>query len=233
MGDRADYFKEVMQSFQRHRGKSLVFSSADWKLTATWYAAGIPIEAVRRGIEAAFHESKGYREIRHSKSINGLAWCSEAVLSAARSLKEASVGTSCSAISTSDSHFASERVAYHLRSAATALESASIATVACATTARQLRELASQVSVSKDGIVDVETLEHSLVLLEDQLLKAIIAAAPEDLITSMNLGAARYLKPYRSRMTAANLKQLERQWIRKSLLPLYKLPRFSLFYLVQ
>jgi hypothetical protein len=41
----------------------------------------------------------------------------------------------------------------------------------------------------------------------------------------------RQLAPYRRKMTAAQLAQLERQYIQKRLWERYNLPRLSLFYL--
>jgi len=45
--------------------------------------------------------------------------------------------------------------------------------------------------------------------------------------------AARELAPYRSRMGAVQLRQVERQFVQKQLLAHYNLPRLSLFYMSQ
>jgi hypothetical protein len=39
------------------------------------------------------------------------------------------------------------------------------------------------------------------------------------------------LSPYRSRMPAAQIQQLQKQYLHKKLLEKYKLPRLSLFYM--
>ena len=84
-----NYFTEIEEHFQRRRGRIQV-SPLDWALIETWKDAGLPLEAVLRGIDAAFDK---YEE-RPSKSqkINSLAYCAQAVLVAAEEMKEAAVG---------------------------------------------------------------------------------------------------------------------------------------------
>lgn len=230
MIDRVEYFRQTAKWFQRCRGRPIVLSKNDWKLIDTWHTNGIPLEAIRRGIEQAFERPVESQQSGPSKSINGLAWCSEAVLSAARALREASVGTSCRATSASHSQLTLDRVASHLTSAATLLESASTAPAVCATIAHELRELAR---VSSDQIDHFEKLEHSLILLEKDLLNALMDISPEDLIATMKTRATRDLRQYRDRMTAESLEKLERQWVHKHLFLHYNLPRLSLFHLIQ
>ena len=62
---------------------------------------------------------------------------------------------------------------------------------------------------------------------------AMPAAAPEDLLVRLKEHAARELAPYRSRMGAVQLRQVERQFVQKQLLVHYNLPRLSLFYMSQ
>src|ERR1043166_9222707 len=56
----------------------------------TWKEAGIPLEAVLRGIDEAF--DKFERRPSKIQKINGLAYCAQAVLTAAEEMKEAAVG---------------------------------------------------------------------------------------------------------------------------------------------
>ena len=49
-----NYFTEIEEQFQRRRGGILLLSTLDWALIETWKDAGIPLEAVLRGIDAAF-----------------------------------------------------------------------------------------------------------------------------------------------------------------------------------
>ncbi|HEY0785339.1 MAG TPA: hypothetical protein VGD62_05665, partial [Acidobacteriaceae bacterium] len=49
-----NYFTEIEDHFQRRRGSLLMLSTLDWALIETWRDAGIPLEAVLRGIDSAF-----------------------------------------------------------------------------------------------------------------------------------------------------------------------------------
>jgi hypothetical protein len=174
------------------------------------------------------------------RRINGLAWCAQAVMEAAMELNEATAGTATTTTSPSESGFEHERIATHLEAAATALDATAVAPEPCAATAVRLRELAGQVraATQKSGAenaadVDLETLERSLTVLEEKLFAALTAAAPEDLLVGLKEHAARELAPYRSRMGAVQLRQVERQFVQKQLLVHYSLPRLSLFYMSQ
>ena len=85
----------------------------------------------------------------------------------------------------------------------------------------------------KNAAVDLEVLERSLTVLEEKLFAALTAAAPEELLVGLKEHAARELAPYRSRMGAVQMRQVERQFVQKQLLASYNLPRLSLFYMSQ
>ena len=120
--------------------------------------------------------------------------------------------------------------------AAEALDAAAVAPEACRATAGRLRELAAEVLAAggeKAKAVDLEALERSLTVLEEKLFATLTAAAPEELLVGLKEHAARELAPYRSRMGAVQLRQVERQFVQKQLLVHYNLPRLSLFYMSQ
>jgi hypothetical protein len=70
-------------------------------------------------------------------------------------------------------------------------------------------------------------------VLEERLFESLRAAAPEELVVAFKEHAARELAPYRSRMGAVQLRQVERQFVQKQLLVQLSLPRLSLFYMSQ
>jgi hypothetical protein len=112
------------------------------------------------------------------------------------------------------------------------LDGAAFAPEACTATALRLRELAAEVHASSTD-TNLEVLERSLTVLEEKLFAMLTAAAPEQLLVDLKEHAARELAPYRSRMSAVQLKQVERQFTQKQLLVHYNLPRLSLFYMSQ
>ena len=238
-----NYFTEIEERFQQRRGALLLLSTLDWALIETWREAGIPLEAVLRGIDCAFDKYDARPQKTRFRRINGLAWCSQAVLEAAQEMGEAAIGSQRpdeSAAPERDSGFAAERVAAHLEMAASALESAGEAIAArertgvplvFAALCGRLRELAAeQRGANPPGM---EALERTLTVLEEKLFAALTGAAPEALQVEFREQAAHELSPYRSRMGVVQLRQVERQFLHKSLLEHYGIPRFSLFYMSQ
>jgi hypothetical protein len=231
-----NYFTEIEERFQQRRGTILLLSTLDWALIEMWREAGIPLEAVLRGIDAAFDKYEARQKRARMQRVNGLAWCAQAVMQAAMEMSEAAVGSAAATTSAQESGFEHERVAAHLMVAAEALDRATVADEACRATAARLRELAAEVGTAggeNAAAVDFEALERSLNVLEEKLFVALTAAAPEALLVGLKEHAARELAPYRSRMGAVQLRQVEQQFERKQLLVHYNLPRLSLFYMSQ
>lgn len=233
-----NYFTEIEERFQQRRGTILLLSTLDWSLIEMWREAGIPLEAVLRGIDAAFDKYEARQKRAHMQRVNGLAWCAQAVMQAAMEMSEAATGSASNgsaATAAEDSGFEHERVAAHLTAAAEALDRATVAEEACKATAARLRELAAELRGGEEKAPDVnlEGLERSLTVLEEKLYAALRAAAPEGLLVGLKEHAALELAPYRSRMGVVQLRQVEQQFERKQLLVHYNLPRLSLFYMSQ
>ena len=236
-----NYFTEIEDRFQQRRGALLLLSTLDWALIEMWREAGVPLEAVLRGIDAAFDKYEARQKTARMQRINGLAWCAQAVMQAAEELREAAAGSAAPGNAAAngearESGFEHERVAVHLETAAAALEAAIVAEEACHATATRLRELAAEVrgtSSEASKANDLEALERTLTVLEEKLFAALTAAAPEELLVGLKEHAARELAPYRARMGTVQLRQVERQFVQKQLLVHYNLPRLSLFYMSQ
>ncbi len=227
-----NYFTEIEEHFQRHRSSILLLSTLDWALIETWKDAGIPLEAVLRGIDSTF-EHYAKRPAR-SRKINGLAFCSQEVLSAAEDMKEATVGTAQPA-SAAKGMDTAEIAAFLLKNAV-CLESAKLPESATASpravaaeTARVLRELAQ--GLSAGAASSLEDLERHLTVLEEKLFAVLHAAAPNETLLQVRAAADRELAPYRRKMPAAQIEQLHKQFVNKRLLEEHGLPRLSLFYM--
>src|ERR1700741_2261251 len=84
------YFSEIEEHLARRRGSVLMVSTLDWALMESWKDAGIPLEAVLRGIDATFDRY----DARPSKTrkVNSLAYCTQEILSAAEEMKQAAEG---------------------------------------------------------------------------------------------------------------------------------------------
>jgi hypothetical protein len=234
------YFTEVEEHFQRRRGGPLIGSPLDWDQILIWMKAGIPLEAVLRGIDSAFDKYEQRKSKRHEK-INSILWCAQAVLTAAEEMKEAAVGTAAtkppSAESAAGQGFEPDLIATFLRRNADLLEMAklpravgvsvqAIAQDSAATLRKLAREIESRKTSSR-----LKDLERHLTVLEEKLLAALLAALPDEETVAVRAQADRELAPYRRKMMSAQIEQLQKQYIHKRLLEKYGLPRLSLFYM--
>jgi hypothetical protein len=233
-----NYFTEIEEHFLRRRGGGLLLSTLDWALIETWKDAGVPLEAVLRGIDTAFDRYD--QRPSKTRKVNSLAWCSQAVLNAAEDMKEAAVGASgqtAPAKSGAGQGFEPERIGDFLRHNADLLakaklpESGGISVRSIAeNTVTTLRKLAEEVQNQKTS-PRLEDLERHLTVLEEKLFAGLLAATPDDEIVNVRGQADRELAPYRSKMNSPQIEQLQKQYIHKRLLEKYGLPRLSLFYM--
>lgn len=222
-----NYFTEIEARFQQRRGSLLLLSTLDWALIETWREAGIPLEAVLRGIDVAFDKYEARKSRGNVRRVNGLAYCSQAVMEAAEEMKEAAIGAN-STKETASSGFEQERVAAYLESCSKALDDSQLQHPLLKELAQRLTALAAEVRRCEPKLED---LERNLSVLEEKLFAALITAAPEADMIVMRESAARELSQYRSRMQTAQIRQVEQQFLHKRLLERYKLPRLSLFYM--
>ncbi len=145
-----EYFSEIEERFSSRRGSILLLNTLDWALIETWREAGIPLQAVLRGIDAAFdkYDARAHKARGRLRKVNGLAWCAQAVMQSAEELVEASTGIApAAAREPRESGFESERVATFLDHNAQALQATVLpdesSDAVRATIAARLRELAA------------------------------------------------------------------------------------------
>jgi hypothetical protein len=85
--------------------------------------------------------------------------------------------------------------------------------------------------IDTPAALDLEDLERRLTILEEKLTAALSAGADEDALLAIRREMDRSLAPYRRKMSAEQLAQLERQYTQKRLFEQFDVPRLSLFYL--
>jgi hypothetical protein len=223
-----NYFTEIEDHFQRRRGTLLILSPIDWALMETWKDAGIPLEAVLRGIDTTF--DKWERKPRKTRKINGLAFCSQEVLASVEEMKEAAVGAPQK--EKRDSGLEQSSVAEYLARNAGLLEQLQLpgaGQTLAVETAATLRKLTE--SLAGESPVSMEDLERRLTVAEEKLFAALLAATPDEAVYQVRADADRDLTPYRSKMSAPQIEQLQKQYIHKRLLEQHRVPRLSLFYM--
>ncbi len=228
-----NYFTEIEERFQQRRGSLLMLSTLDWALIETWREAGVPLEAVLRGIDNAFdkHDAKAMRASGRMRKVNGLAWCAQSVMEAVEQAMEASIGVA-PAGGAVESGFEAERVGVYLEENAVQIGMARLAAPAdevAAQVAGRLRALAAGLKI--EPVRSLEELDRTLTVLEEKLFAALLTAASEDELVGLREQAARELAPYRGKMQSVQIKQVQQQFLQKRLLEARKLPRLSLFYM--
>ena len=216
-----NYFTEIEEHFQRARGTSLfLLSPLDWALIETWKDAGVPLEAVLRGIDSAF--AKWHSKKKKLQAVNSLAYCAQAVFTEAQIMAGAAPARESKV---SEAPFSLESLVEFLRGNAAELGKRE----PYAEIAASLNRLADEAEVH---YANLEELEQRLTGLEDKMkAMARLGQTEQDLFEARReLDAT--LRPYRSKMTADQLAVLERQYLERHLLEKVSLPRLSLFYLL-
>ena len=229
-----NYFTEIEECFQRSRQTKTLLSPLDWALIESWKDAGYPLEAVLAGIERAFEKYRA--RPRKYQRVNSLAYCAQEV---ARAVEEATAGGArreTKAIT--ESPFAATDITAYLRQSAEALERAAnqaqehgqqVLRDDLSAAAASLREIAAR--ETGKPVPDFEELERHLTALEEKVTAVLTRASDVELLAKFRQEVEKGLVPYRRKMTAPQIESLERQFLKKSLLEHYRVPRLSLFYL--
>jgi hypothetical protein len=237
-----NYFTEIEEYFWRKRGAHLLVSPLDWAILETWQKAGIPIGAVLKGIDRAFESWGRSRRAAGGRQLKSLAYCVDAVLDAAAEAAEASAGSgpevksSRAGVEPFSLRKYLERNAERLRAAAGKLRAKTGVASAGAGLPARFDETASKLDdalplLDVPGLLDLEDFERRMTVLEEKLAAALAADADEEALLAIRREMDRSLAPYRRKMSAEQLAQLERQYMQKRLFEYFEVPRLSLFYL--
>jgi hypothetical protein len=215
-----NYFTEIEEHFQRARGTGLfLLSPLDWALIEAWKNGGIPLEAVLRGIDAAFEKWRKRPAQARIHMVNSLAYCAQAIGAEAQAMLNA--GTAPATKKEASAPFPIEDVRAFLQRNAEALRKAGHEETAASLESLDLNTLYS----------DLEQLEQRLTAIEEKMIARLRTSASEDQLFEARRDLDRELKPYRSKMTADQLAMLEKKFLERRLLESAALPRLSLFYL--
>jgi hypothetical protein len=214
-----NYFTEIEEHFQRARGTGLfLLSPLDWALIESWKNAGVPLEAVLRGIDLAFEKWRS-RKVK-TQMVNSLAFCAQAVLTEAQVMAGAARPGGSHKPATAP--FSVEELRAYLSGNAAALPAGYVEIAAT------LARLAGEVERHHE---DLEALEQRLTVLEEKMIAAARAQQSEETLLEARQELDRQLRPYRGKMTAEQLAMLEKQYLERNLLEKAGLPRLSLFYM--
>ena len=208
-----NYFTETEEHFQRARGTALfLMSPLDWALVESWKNAGVPLEAVMRGIDAAFEKWRS-RKVK-TQMVNSLAFCAQAVLTEAKIMSGAEPPRQQAA-----PPFPLDDLRAYLEGNAAAIDA-------------QFPEIAASLrNIAAGELDDLEAVEQRLTVLEEKMIATARVRQSEESLLQARQDLDRQLRPYRGKMTADQLTMLERQYLDRRLMERANLPRLSLFYM--
>ena len=230
-----NYFTEIEEYFWKKRGSHLLVSPLDWAIMETWQKAGVPLEAVLKGIDSAF-DSYGRSRRGAGKPLKSLAYCTDAVLDAAEEAQEATAGKAPAGGAKASSAFPRDELRGYFVRNADALQAAA-KTHSENAQLMTLWEEASRalqtclVLLDVPGELDIEDLERRLTLLDERIHAGLLLHAGEDLQLRLRREMDSALASYRRKMKAEQLALVEKQYLQKRLLEEFRVPRLSLFYL--
>jgi len=216
-----NYFTEIEEHFQKARRTGLfLMSPLDWALVEAWKNAGVPLTAVLRGIDVAFE--KWHSKKNRTQNVNSVAYCAQAVMVEAQAMAGvAPTGTQRKEIA---APFSLEELAAYLRRNAS--EAAKVT---------GYEEIAAAVDrlaqAAPDLYHDLEDLERRLTSLEEKMIAIARTRQTDDDSVRARRELDLQLRPYRGKLSAAQLTMLEKQYLERFLLERAGLPRLSLFYL--
>jgi len=231
-----NYFTEIEAYFWKKRGAHLLVSPLDWAIMEAWQKAGVPLEAVLKGIDNAF---ESYQRSRRgaNKPLKSLAYCTDAVLEAAEEQVEAGAGSGPkSAQGAAKDVFSREELRAYFAKNIQALKRATAPNDSRPADMRdRLREIAESLESSVTLLdspagLDLEDLERRLTILDEKLHAVLTTHATEEVMLKIRREVDGQLAMYRRKMKAEQLAMVEKQYVHKRLLEEFGLPRLSLFY---
>jgi hypothetical protein len=231
-----NYFTEIENYFWKKRGAHLLVSPLDWAIMETWQKAGVPLEAVMKGIDHAF---ESYRRSRRGagKPLKSLAYCTDAVLEAAEEQLEAAAGSvPKNGNAAAKEPFSRDELRIYIAKNAAQIRSLANdqerATAGLAERLDEVRESLNGMATLLDspGALDLEDLERRLTVLDDKLQATLTSHASEEMMLKIRREMDGRLAAYRRKMKAEQIALVEKQYLQKRLLEEYGLPRLSLYY---
>lgn len=215
-----NYFTEIEEHFQKARGTALfTMSPLDWALVESWKNAGVPLEAVLRGIDAAFEKWRAKK--KRGQNVNSLAYCAQAVMVEAQALAGVAPAQGHKE---SAAPFSLEALQNYLVENAEAIRKQPGFEDVAASVDRLGADAAARFG-------DLEDLERHLTALEEKMIALVRSRQTVDDVVRARRELDLQLRPYRGKMSAAQIAMLEKQYLERHLLESAGLPRLSLFYL--
>jgi len=216
-----NYFTEVEEHFQKARGTGLfLMSPLDWALVEAWKNAGVPLEAVLRGIDLALETWRAKRN--RVQMVNSVAYCTQAVMTEAQAM--AGTAPAARARKEISAPFSLLELETYLK--------ANVAEIRKQAGFEEIAQAIERLAIDATRLYgDLEDLERRLTALEDKMIAIARSRQTDEDLLRARRELDSQLRSYRGKMTAEQLVMLEKQYLERQLLESAGLPRLSLFYL--
>lgn len=218
-----NYFTEVEEHFQRARGTSLfLLSPLDWAMIEDWKNSGVPLEAVLRGIDAAFDKWRARKQ--RTQMVNSLAFCAQAVLKEAQAMADRG-GAPQGEEPAGAAPFPIESLCEHIERAIAALSGRED----YAEISAGLQEVLAHLAEHYERL---QELDQRLTAFEEKMAAIARVRLPAEDLFAMRKAMDAQLQPYRGKMTTDQLQRLEKRLMDRRIYEALGLPRLSIFYIV-
>ena len=203
----------------KRRGSPLLLSPSDFQLVQQWREAGIPKEAILRGIDRYFGRS------RRAKRVVSIAYCEDDVRAIWQAYRDGATGEE--ALEGASAPFDKEHFFHRLREEFTAaIDRVTAEGVPWLTEllaeVRERAEDLSQLSMSE------EEIERTLRALDQDIMERLMEREGAEALSMLQLEARKELEPYRAKMEEAIFEELITRKIKRVLRDRYQLPHLSL-----
>ena len=193
-----------------------------------------------KGIDRAFEKYERSKRGQSGRQLKSLAYCVDAVLDVAEEEKEALAGAGPTAESSrataTETFSVGELKKFFARNIERLDRAAERLTLQQSELSIKLRDTSGKLTemlplLDSPAKPDLEDLERRLAICEERVSAALSATASDDLLLDIRRDLDRQLAPYRRKMTAPQLSDLERRYTQKRLFESSGVPRLSLFYM--
>jgi hypothetical protein len=211
------YSSKIEEHFTCLRGTtSFMLSPNDCHLAKTWYNAGIPLEAVARGLDRAFATFRKRAGRASIQRINSLAYCTHAVLAEAKS-----VASGAETKGDTGTPLTIESVSAFVTRNAAVLEHAGFEKAAASLYSLDVPALFHKLDVMDERLTEIEA----------EINLELTAAAGEIELTKVRSGVDAELNLYRGKLSKDQLETLKKRFLERRLYEASGLPRLGLNYL--
>jgi len=238
-----NYFTEVEEYFVRRRGKHLYVSPLDWSLIATWRDSGVPLNVALRGIDIAM-DSYYSRPRRRTERPGTLFYCHDAVMAEYARHLDAHVGEhepesdsgGAQPGKSSDGdgpdkesilRFLNSRIG-EIDCLRSKLQGRETAVEAIERVAGRLREIVR--CLENEALVETESVERDLGILEGILIAGLRTALPEEKPAEWEQEARKDLKLYKKRLPKETYEKILENFLRTKVHRHFNIGELSLFH---